>query len=83
MKFNKTLLLAACAGFLLSACGGKEAMEDLVKLKDQTCACAKDDEACREGAKKSAREWVEKHKNARGVDQAKMEQVLTEPSPAT
>jgi hypothetical protein len=61
----------------LLACGGKEAVEDLEKLKTKTCSC-KGDSACVEEAKKMAREWVTKHKNARGADQQKVEQIMKE-----
>jgi hypothetical protein len=61
--------LALVAAALL-ACGGKAAVEDLEKLKDKTCSC-KEDKACIDEAKAMAKQWVEKHKNARGGDQEK------------
>ncbi len=79
MKFSKMLIVsAACAGLMLSACGGKAAVEDLEKLKEKTCSCAKDDSACIDEAKKMAKDWAEKHKNARGGDQEKAEKLTME-----
>lgn len=74
----KTLITTCAIGLSLSACGGKAAVEDLAKLKDKTCSCAKDDAACIDEAKKMAKEWREKHKNARGGDQEKAEQLTKE-----
>lgn len=59
----------------LLACGGKAAVEDLEKIKEKACSC-KGDSACVEEAKKMAREWGSKHKNARGGDQEKAEQLM-------
>ncbi len=70
--FGLFLLLGA-----LLACGGKAAIEDLEKLKDKTCSC-KGDSACTEEAKKMAREWATKHKDARGGDQEKAETLMKE-----
>jgi len=58
-----------------TACGGEQAVKDLEALKEKTCAC-KDKEGdekkkCIDDATKSAKEWAEKHKDARGGDQEK------------
>ena len=75
MKFTR-ILPTTCLLFV--ACGGKAAVEDLEKLKDKACSCAKDDQGCIDEAKKQAQEWVEKHKNARGGDQEKAEKLMME-----
>lgn len=71
-------IAAIFMGLTLAACGGKAAMEDLSKLKDKTCGCAKDDTACIDEAKKMAAEWKKKHANARGVDEEKLQATVTE-----
>lgn len=77
MTSTKTIA-AIFMGLTLAACGGKAAMEDLGKLKEKTCGCAKDDTACIDEAKTMAKEWREKHANARGVDQEKLQATMTE-----
>jgi hypothetical protein len=74
----KMLIATTIMGLSLVACGGKAALEDLEKLKEKTCSCAKDDTACIDEAKKMASEWTEKHANARGGDQATAEKLTTE-----
>ncbi len=77
MRAKYLMLVPALALGFVTACGGAAAMEDLEKLKDKTCECG-DDEACIEEAKKMAHDWAEKHKNARGGDQSKIETLMEE-----
>ena len=72
---TKTLIATSILGLALSACGGKAAVEDLEKLKEKTCSCAKTDAACIDEAKQMASEWAKKHATARGGDQAAAEQL--------
>lgn len=74
----KTFIATTTMGLFLAACGGKAAVEDLEKLKEKTCSCAKDDTACIDEAKAMAKSWNEKHKNARGGDQEKAEKLTME-----
>lgn len=74
---STTLTGFALVAVALLACGGKAAVEDLEKLKDKTCSC-KDDQKCVEEAKTMAREWVTKHKDARGGDAKKAEDLMQE-----
>ena len=74
----QTLIATTVMGLSLAACGGKAAMEDLEKLKEKTCSCAKDDAACIGEATTMAKDWATKHANARGGDPAVAEKLATE-----
>jgi ABC-type glycerol-3-phosphate transport system substrate-binding protein len=75
---TKTIIATTLLGLSLAACGGKAAVEDLEKLKDKTCSCARDDAACIDEAKEMAAEWGKKHANARGGDREAAEKLTKE-----
>ena len=77
MRAKTLFVIPALALGFLTACGGAAAIEDLEKLKEKTCSC-EGDEACTEEAKKMVHEWAEKHKNARGGDQEKLNKLMEE-----
>ncbi len=72
------MLALSLFGLTLGACGGAAAVEDLEALKTKTCACKEGDTACIDEAKKMAKDWATKHKDARGGDQEKAEKLMNE-----